>query len=117
MAVGRSVEARSILVEVDVKEEDQAKEAGFFSKLSEDLKSGIRAVVASGRPEYPEFEQLPDPLKYGWGLINLQARAAGSPFNWSFTGTATPQQSEPMPVPRGKVLGGSSAINGQGRSA
>ena len=52
-------------------------------------------------------------LKYGWGLINLQARAAGSPFNWSFTGTATPQQSEPMPVPRGKVLGGSSAINGQ----
>ncbi|CAI8050438.1 Uncharacterized GMC-type oxidoreductase in thcA 5'region [Geodia barretti] len=51
-------------------------------------------------------------LKLGWGTVNLEARAAGSPYNWSFTGTATQEQA-PMPVPRGKVLGGSSAINGQ----
>ena len=51
-------------------------------------------------------------LKLGWGTVNLEARAAGSPFNWSFTGTATPEQ-DAMPVPRGRVLGGSSAINGQ----
>ena len=51
-------------------------------------------------------------LKLGWGAVNLEARAAGSPYNWAFTGTATPEQ-EPMPVPRGKVMGGSSAINGQ----
>ena len=81
------------------------------AKLSEDPARSVLLLEAG--PEYPDFEQLPDALKYGWGLINLQARAAGSPFNWSFTGTATPQQSEPMPVPRGKVLGGSSAINGQ----
>ena len=70
-------------------------------------------LLLEAGPEFPDFEQLPDMLKYGWGLINLQARAAGSPYNWSFTGTATPLQSKPMPVPRGKVLGGSSAINGQ----
>ena len=51
-------------------------------------------------------------LKLGWGTVNLEARAAGSPYNWSFIGTATAQQG-PMPVPRGKTLGGSSAINGQ----
>ena len=81
------------------------------ANLSEDRDRSVLLLEAG--PEYPDFEQLPDMLKYGWGLINLQARAAGSPYNWSFTGTATPQQSEPMPVPRGKVLGGSSAINGQ----
>lgn len=81
------------------------------AKLSEDPHRSVLLLEAG--PEYPDFEQLPDMLKYGWGLINLQARAAGSPYNWSFTGTATPQQSKPMPVPRGKVLGGSSAINGQ----
>ena len=81
------------------------------AKLSEDPARSVLLLEAG--PEFPDFEQLPDPLKYGWGLINLQARAAGSPYNWSFTGTATPQQTTPMPVPRGKVLGGSSAINGQ----
>ncbi len=81
------------------------------AKLSEVSDRSVLLLEAG--PEYPDFEQLPDMVKYGWGLINLRARAAGSPFNWSFTGTATPQQPNPMPVPRGKVLGGSSAINGQ----
>ncbi len=81
------------------------------AKLSEDADRSVLLLEAG--PEYPNFDLLPDMLKYGWGLVNLQARAAGSPYNWSFTGTATPQQSKPMPVPRGRVLGGSSAINGQ----
>ncbi len=81
------------------------------AKLSED--QGRSVLLLEAGPEYPDFEQLPEMLKNGWGLINLQARAANSPFNWSFTGKATPQQPNPMPVPRGKVLGGSSAINGQ----
>ena len=81
------------------------------AKLSED--PGRSVLLLEAGPEYPDFEQLPEMLKNGWGLINLQARSANSPFNWSFTGKATPQQPNPMPVPRGKVLGGSSAINGQ----
>jgi len=81
------------------------------AKLSEDPHRSVLLLEAG--PAYLDFEQLPDMVKYGWGLINLQARAAGFPFNWSFTGTATPQQPNPMPVPRGWVLGGSSTINGQ----
>ncbi len=81
------------------------------TRLSEDPDRSVLLLEAG--PEYPDFEQLPDSLKYGWGMLNLEARKAGGPFNWSFTGTATPQQPSPMPVPRGKAMGGTSAINGQ----
>ncbi len=81
------------------------------TRVSEDPARSVLLLEAG--PDYPDFPHLPDELKYGWGLINLSARAAGAPHNWSFLGTATPQQREAMPVPRGKVTGGSSAINGQ----
>jgi choline dehydrogenase len=81
------------------------------TRLSEDPDRSVLLLEAG--PEYPDFEQLPDSLKYGWGMLNLEARKSGSPFNWSFIGTATPQQPTPMPVPRGKAMGGTSAINGQ----
>ena len=80
------------------------------TRLSEDPERSVLLLEAG--PDFPDFNQLPDMLKLGWGTVNLEARAAGSPYNWSFTGTATADQG-PMPVPRGKVLGGSSAINGQ----
>ena len=80
------------------------------TRLSEDPERSVLLLEAG--PDFPDFAQLPEMLKLGWGSVNLEARAAGSPYNWSFTGTATPEQ-DPMPVPRGKVLGGSSAINGQ----
>ena len=80
------------------------------TRLSEDPNRSVLLLEAG--PDFPDFAQLPDMLKRGWGTVNLEARAAGSPYNWSFTGTATSEQG-PMPVPRGKVLGGSSAINGQ----
>ena len=80
------------------------------ARLSEDPDRSVLLLEAG--PDFPDFSQLPDMLKLGWGTVNLEARAAGSPYNWSFTGTATADQG-PMPVPRGRVLGGSSAINGQ----
>ncbi len=80
------------------------------ARLSEDPARSVLLLEAG--PDFPDFAQLPNMLKLGWGMVNLEARAAGSPYNWSFTGKATPDQ-DPMPVPRGKVLGGSSAINGQ----
>ena len=80
------------------------------TRLSDDPTRSVLLLEAG--PDFPDFAQLPDMLKLGWGTVNLEARAAGSPYNWSFTGTATQEQA-PMPVPRGKVLGGSSAINGQ----
>ncbi len=81
------------------------------ARLSEDPARSVLLLEAG--PDFADVQHLPDMLKYGWGAINLEARKAGSPYNWSFTGTATPHQSTPMPVPRGKVVGGSSAINGQ----
>ena len=80
------------------------------ARLSEDPERSVLLLEAG--PDFPDFNQLPDMLKLGWGTVNLEARAAGSPYNWSYTGTATAEQG-PMPVPRGKALGGSSAINGQ----
>ncbi|MBI3327705.1 MAG: GMC family oxidoreductase N-terminal domain-containing protein, partial [Nitrospinae bacterium] len=81
------------------------------ARLSED--PGRAVLLLEAGPDFPDFESLPDMLKYGWGRINLEARTAGSPYNWSFVGRANAHQSTPMPVPRGKVVGGSSAINGQ----
>ena len=80
------------------------------ARLSEDPERSVLLLEAG--PDFPDFAQLPEMLKLGWGSVNLEARAAGAPYNWSFTGTATAEQA-PMPVPRGKVMGGSSAINGQ----
>jgi len=81
------------------------------ARLSEDPARAVLLLEAG--PDFPDGDKLPDMLKYGWGRINLEARKAGSPYNWSFVGTANSHQSTPMPVPRGKVVGGSSAINGQ----
>ena len=78
------------------------------ARLSEDPNRSVLLLEAG--PDYPEFEQYPDDLKYGYNQV---ASAIGAPHNWSFDGTATPQQETPMPVPRGRVVGGSSAINGQ----
>ena len=76
------------------------------ARLSEDPKLSVLLLEAG--PHYPNLEDLPDDLKYSYPDA---AFAADSPHNWSFVGTATPQQARPMPVPRGKVVGGSSAIN------
>ena len=78
------------------------------ARLSEDPLRSVLLLEAGA--DYPDLDHLPDDLKYGY--ID-SASKAGDPHNWSFLGTATPQQAEPMPVPRGKVVGGSSAINGQ----
>ena len=66
-------------------------------------------LLESG-PDYPDFETYPDDLKYGY---DQTASAVDAPHNWSFSGKPTEEQGVTMPVPRGRVVGGSSAINGQ----
>jgi choline dehydrogenase len=78
------------------------------SRLSEDSNKSIMLLEAG--PDYPTFEQYPDDLKFGY---NQTASAVGAPHNWSFQGNTTPEQPNPIPIPRGRVVGGSSAINGQ----
>ena len=64
-------------------------------QLSEAPARPVRLLEAG--PDQPGFQHRPDELKYGWGLINLSARPAGSPHNGSSVGSATPQRAEPLP--------------------
>ena len=77
-------------------------------------------LLLEAGPDYPDFDRLPDELKYGFGAAPTPPAVrspsghpswlASNPHNWQFTATAT-NQAPPMLVPRGKVTGGSSAIN------
>ena len=78
------------------------------TRLSESPDCSILLLEAG--PDYPDLEQTPDDLKYGYAPT---ASEAGAPHNWSFEGKGSRIQSEPVAVPRGKVVGGTSAINGQ----
>ncbi len=77
------------------------------TRLSEDRARSVLLLEAG--PDYPEFAHLPADLKYGYNT----AAALVGPHNWAFTGIANAHQTEPMLVPRGKTVGGTSAINGQ----
>ena len=77
------------------------------ARLSEDRARSVLLLEAG--PDYPEFAHLPADLKYGYNT----AAALVGPHNWAFTGIANAHQTEPMLVPRGKTVGGTSAINGQ----
>ena len=78
------------------------------ARLSELPEKSVLLLEAG--PDYPDLENLPDDVKYGY---NPMASRVGAPHNWSFVGTATTQPPRQIPVPRGKVMGGSSAINVQ----
>ena len=78
------------------------------TRLSEDSNRSVLLLEAG--PDYPHFEHYPDDVKYG---NDQTASAVNAPHNWSFTGKATEEQGETMAVPRGRIVGGSSAINGQ----
>ena len=82
--------------------------AVLATRLSESPDRSVLLLEAG--PDYTDLEQLPDDLKYGY---TPAASQMGAPHNWSFIGTGTPKQTEPLAVPRGKVMGGTSAINGQ----
>jgi choline dehydrogenase len=77
------------------------------ARLSEDPERSVLLLEAG--PDYPDFARLPDDLKLG----NNTAAAIAGPHTWRFVGTPNAHQAEPMLVPRGKVVGGTSAINGQ----
>jgi choline dehydrogenase len=78
------------------------------ARLSEDRDRSV--VLVEAGPDYPDFAQLPDELKYGYATGAL-AVVSGA-HDWRFVGRAT-ALAQAMPVARGKVTGGSSAINGQ----
>ena len=82
--------------------------AAVAARLSED--PGRSVLLLEAGPDYPDFDDLPEELKLGYatGTDIL----VSDDHNWQFTGKAN-DVAETMLVPRGKVTGGTSAINGQ----
>ena len=78
------------------------------ARLSEDPNRSVLLLEAG--PDYPNFDQLPEEIKYGY---DNAASQIDSPFNWSYQATGSARQSPPMNIARGRVIGGSGSVNGQ----
>jgi choline dehydrogenase len=76
------------------------------ARLSEE--PGRAVLLLEAGPDYPDPDKLPQDLRHG----HSSGPAAVGPHTWGYSGRANRYQSRPMPVPRGKVIGGTSAING-----
>jgi len=88
------------------------------ARLSEDSSKSVLLLEAGS--DYSDFESLPDHYKYGYGpelIKDDDARGwwidPGEDKRWLFVGKATEEQDVPMLIPRGKSMGGSSAVNAQ----
>ncbi len=77
------------------------------ARLSEDARRSVLLLEAG--PDYPDFMTLPTKLKYGHITA---ADILMSDHDWGFVGRGTATSGD-MAVWRGKVTGGSSAINGE----
>ncbi len=78
------------------------------SRLTED--SGRSVLLLEAGPDYPDHESMPDEIKHD---ANQRASEDKAAHNWSFVGSASPKRLDLVSVPRGKVTGGTSAINHQ----
>lgn len=90
------------------------------TRLSEDPSTSV--LLLEGGRDYPEFEILPADVKYGYSTGTDLAVA--DDHDWGYTATVNepiPQQGKKGPgseartirMPRGKLTGGTSSINGQ----
>ena len=78
------------------------------TRLSEDPERSVLLLEAG--PDYPRSDLLPEDIRRG---NNPWLSAYGpNAHTWGYMATATPDR-PPFPLPRGKVTGGSSAVNGQ----
>lgn len=80
------------------------------TRLTEDPDHSVLLVEAGS--DYPTFDEIPDEVKYGYGHPDRPWRHAVSDHRWTFVARYT-DEAAPGLVPRGKVVGGSSAVNAQ----
>ena len=78
------------------------------ARLSED--PSVSVLLLEAGPDYPTIESLPDDLRDG--LATGADLVVGGAHDWQFTARSNPLQDN-MSVPRGRVIGGTSSINGQ----
>jgi choline dehydrogenase len=77
------------------------------ARLSEDSRRSVLLIEAG--PDYPSLELLPYKLRHG---LVTAADSVPSDHSWGMTGRYTADSGVAL-VPRGKVTGGSSAVNGE----
>lgn len=78
------------------------------TRLSED--AGRSVLLLEAGPDFTDFEQWPAELR---NATSQDASTPGAPFNWSYQAIATERQAAPIEIARGRVMGGSGAVNGQ----
>ncbi len=78
------------------------------ARLSED--PGRSILLLEAGPDFSEFEHWPAELRNG---NSQEASTPGGTYNWSYQAIGTDQQQRPMQIARGRVMGGSGAVNGQ----
>ena len=76
------------------------------TRLSEDPSKSILLLEAG--PDYPDIDNLPEEVKYGYKSTK---EIWDSDHNWQYRARANDETE--IDIPRGKITGGSSAINGQ----
>jgi len=81
--------------------------AVLAARLSEDANRSVLLLEAG--PDYAGVDALPPKIRDGYLTA---ADMTPSDHDWGYVGTATPKAG-PLGVWRGKVVGGSSAVNGQ----
>jgi choline dehydrogenase len=74
--------------------------AVLAARLSEE--PARRVLLLEAGPDYPTLESTPADLQDGWRM-SLRAH------DWALTAQAVPGRA--IPYPRGRVIGGSSAVN------
>jgi choline dehydrogenase len=84
-----------------------ASGAVVASRLSEDPARSVLLLEAG--PDYAGIDNLPPKIRWGY---TTAADMTPSDHDWGYVGTATPTAG-PLAVFRGKIVGGSSATNGQ----
>ena len=76
------------------------------TRLSEDPDTSVLLLEAG--PDYPNIDSLPEEIKYGY---RSTSSVWDSDHNWQYK--AKGAAGNEIEIPRGRVTGGSSAINGQ----
>ena len=87
--------------------------AVLAARLSEDQSRSVLLLEAG--PDFAAVEDLPEEIRYAYGRDrNIWDRAfgLGTRFGWEYRARATDLRPD-MFVPRGKIVGGSSAVNAQ----
>lgn len=76
------------------------------ARLSEDPDRSVLLLEAG--PDYPDIDHLPEDVRDGDNVI---AASRGSSL-WEYAAQGNSHQTRSMIVPRGKIVGGSSSVNG-----